>query len=125
MTFRTLILAAFMAGIFVLPGIAMAEETAPAAPEGTKTPVMQKHFEEADTDKNGTLSLDEFLERHKKKFVEIDADKSGDLTPEEMRAYGEAHREEWKERREKMRDMKAKIDGMKEETDKAPEAPAE
>lgn len=110
MTLRSKTLAAALAGALLIPAFAFAEDTAAPAADAAKAddkhPPMHKHFEEADADKNGTLSLDEFLARHKKKFDEIDTDKSGGLSPDEMKTYGESRREEWKEHREKMKDMK-------------------
>lgn len=57
---------------------------------------MDENFAEADADKDGFLSLEEFLERPKKKFAEIDGDKDGKLTKEEMKAHSESHRAKWK-----------------------------
>jgi Ca2+-binding EF-hand superfamily protein len=61
-------------------------------------------FNDADANKDGALSLDEFLVRHKEKFNEIDTDKSGSLTQDEMKAHGAEKRERWKEHREERKD---------------------
>lgn len=113
--FKTFVFSAAMAGALFTPVLASAEDAAPA---GEGVPPMhekfdpKKAFEEADTDKNGSLNLDEFLSRHKEKFVEIDADKSGSLTPEELKTYGEKKHAIRKERREERRErMQEKSDG--------------
>lgn len=73
-----------------------------------------KMFEEADANKDGVLSKEEFLARHEKKFAEIDANGDGSISKDEM----EARHAEW---REKMKEHRAKKKG-----DVAPvEAPAE
>lgn len=104
------LLGTVMAAMLLIPAMASAEDQ-PAANDGREmmhNEMMHKMphhgFEEADTDKDGALSLDEFLERHKKKFSEIDADKSGSLSQDELKTYGEAHREKMKERREEFKE---------------------
>lgn len=108
-------LGAALAALFVLPVLAHAESTpatdaakATTKMEAKKEAMMKERasaaFSEADTNKDGSLSLDEFLARHKQKFSEIDADKNGSLTPEELKAHGDERREHWKQRKEGMKD---------------------
>ena len=52
----------------------------------------QKHFNNFDTDKNGSISLEEFKAKSKnpenadKHFARLDTDKNGSLSPEEFSA---------------------------------------
>ncbi len=116
---KTLFLSTVMAAMLLVPAIASAEDAAPAgdsAPTASATAegagehhekMMHKKgkiFDEADTNKDGVLSLEEFLERHKQKFAEIDTDKNGTLTRDEMKAYGEEHRAKMKDRREEFKE---------------------
>ena len=66
------------------------------AEETVKPPKGGKAFKKLDTDKSGSLSLEEFLaapkakknpERANKVFKKIDADSSGEVTPEEFKAH--------------------------------------
>ena len=130
MTVKSMTLSALMAGALLVPAFAFAEDTAKTSPEdGPKkgAEMMHKGFEEADTNKDGSLSLDEFLERHKKKFAEIDTDKNGSLSQDEMKKHGDEKRAEWKERREKFKEGNHgdHPPGDKPAGEAAPEAPKE
>ena len=54
----------------------------------------QDFFVKADTDKDGKLSLAEFTAAGKTEavFKDADADHDGFLTPEELKAYHQAHK---------------------------------
>lgn len=97
-------LAAMMMAPAMIPAAAHAEDGPDKKPRGQGGPEMM--IEKMDANKDGVVSLDEFLEAHKTRFTEIDTDKSGTLTPEEIKAHHEAKRGEWKEKREKMEKMK-------------------
>jgi hypothetical protein len=123
MQFKTMILCTALTGALMVPALAKAEDHTAAAVEAAKAaePVKtedaakeapkadvkaekgehkgHKMFEDADSNKDGKLSKEEFLARHEKKFGEIDANKDGSLTPDEMKAHGEARREKFKERK--------------------------
>lgn len=119
---KHILLGTAMAAMLFIPSLASAEEKAPAADTTVSTTVevstddhkgmMHKKgeaaFEEADANKDGALSLEEFLNRHKIKFTEIDADKNGSLSREEMKAYGETWREKMKTRKEGHKEMMEK-----------------
>ena len=104
---RTLILSAALATAFALPTVAGAEDQAASPMEHKMKPSIQ----EADTNKDGAIDLQEFLARHEAKFKEIDKNADGKLTPDEFHAYGEIMREKMKERRGQMMEHK---DGMQE-----------
>lgn len=141
MTIKTRVLATAMAAVFLAPAMAMAEDAPASSTAATSAPAAEapmgdgmmgegmmgdemrrkmydpkKNFAEADADKDGFLSLDEFLERHKKKFAEIDANKDGKISPEEMKERGEMMREKMHGRHERMMD--------KREDEKPAETPA-
>lgn len=96
-------LAAMMMAPAMIPA-AHAEGGPDKAPRGPGGPEMM--IEKMDANKDGVVSLEEFLEAHKARFAEIDTDKSGTLTPEEIKAHHEAKRGEWKEKREKMKEYR-------------------
>lgn len=60
-------------------------------------------FEKGDTNGDGVITQEEFLETAKKKFAEMDADGDGSITQEEGKAAHEAKRAKWKEKREEMK----------------------
>lgn len=103
---KTMMLGAFLAGALIVPGLAQAEGAAPGGHESMKMKhdmkVPGKAFEEADTNKDGALDLEEFLARHREKFKEIDTNADGKLSSDEFKAHGEAMREKYKARKEKM-----------------------
>lgn len=65
-----------------------------------------KMFEKHDTNGDGVISKDEFLNHASEKFSKMDADGNGEVTKEEGKAARDAHREKMKERRAKMKDKK-------------------
>lgn len=95
MTMKSATLAAVLAGALMVPAFAFAQDAEKAPIDGKRPPMHHKAFEGADTNKDGALSLDEFLERHKQKFAEIDTDKNGSLSPEELKAHGETRKDRW------------------------------
>lgn len=62
---------------------------------GKKAAMFEKH----DTNGDGTISKDEFLNHAQERFSTIDADGSGDVSKEEAKAHHKAKREKWKEKR--------------------------
>lgn len=85
---KSLIIIAVSASISVLGAHALQAQQAPA-----KKPADPKaKFEKLDTDKNGSLSPEEFSaksknpERAKKVFAKIDTNSDGSISPEEMAA---------------------------------------
>ena len=70
--------------------------SAQAQTQGKKQPTPEKQMERLDTDKNGTVSLDEFKsakrkndvdpERLEKNFTKMDSDSNGELSLEELQA---------------------------------------
>ncbi len=67
-------------------------------------------FLEADTDKNGSVSKEEFSARYNEKFTKMDGDSDGNVTAEEYEAYKQAKS---KMRQEEMfKKMDANGDGM-------------
>lgn len=126
-------LSTVMAAMLLIPAMAMAEEKAAPAADAPATVAaeapadghgMMMHkkgqaaFEEADSNKDGALSLDEFLERHKIKFTEIDADKNGSLSQDEMKIYGETHREKMKDRWEGRKERSMDKEMLEKQIDK-------
>jgi hypothetical protein len=103
MNFKTLTLGAALAGLMSIPA-AMAEDTPGKPPLGMGKDRDNKMFEMLDANKDGGVSLDEFLAPHQKRFVEIDADKNGAISAEEMKSHHEAMREKMKQYREMKKD---------------------
>lgn len=97
---KTMLLGAFLTGALIAPALAQEPEAAPA--DGKGPHMMSKAFDEADTNKDGALDVEEFLIRHREKFKEIDADSDGKISAEEFKNHAGAMREKYKERREKM-----------------------
>lgn len=59
-----------------------------------------KMFEKHDTNGDGVISKDEFLNHAEERFSNIDADGDGSVSKEEAKARHEAMKEKRKERRE-------------------------
>jgi hypothetical protein len=110
---KTLVLGAIMAAALIVPAAARAENTTAPVSTAKETMKMKPSFEEADTNKDGSISLQEFLARHEAKFKEIDTNSDGKLTKEEFQAYGESMKKMMDERRERMKEHK---NGIKEPT---------
>ena len=88
------------AAILIFQGAtAFAEET--VAIERVK--IVLKH----DTNGDGVISQDEFLEKAKKNFQAADADGKGTISKEEAKSMRESKRKKMKERRQKLQDRKA------------------
>lgn len=64
--------------------------------EGKKGMKMEKMFDEQDTNKDGSISKDEFTAHALKRFEAMDGDKNGSVTKEEIKAHYEAKKAEWK-----------------------------
>ena len=65
-----------------------------------------KMLEKIDTDGNGEISKDEFIDAHTKHFEEADTDGSGSLSRDEMKAMLEKRKEKRSEWREKMKEKR-------------------
>ena len=59
-----------------------------------------KHFKDADTNKDGALDKAEFQAMHDKQFTEMDANKDGKLSKDEMKAAHKARKDKMKEKRD-------------------------
>lgn len=86
------------AAILALQAVpALAQTDAAPAKDGGKH--HGKMFEEADADKDGTVSKSEFKDsadkRAEKKFDSIDANKDGKVTKEELKAHHDAMKAKW------------------------------
>lgn len=57
-------------------------------------------FEQHDTNGDGVVSQDEFLDHAKARFGEMDTDGDGKISREEAQAHRTEMKEKWKERRE-------------------------
>lgn len=65
-----------------------------------------KMFEKHDTNGDGVISKDEFMNHASEKFSKMDADGNGEVTKDEGKAAWEARREKMKEHRAKMKEKK-------------------
>jgi hypothetical protein len=119
MTIKTLTLGAALAGMMLAPA-AMAEDSAKKAYRGGGGP--EKMYEALDANKDGKVSLEEFLAPHNTRFTEIDTNKDGFLSQEEMKTHHDAMREKWKEKRGEMKDKRG---GADKPAEKPAETPAE
>ncbi len=107
---KTFLLGAMMTGAMAAPVAVMAQAAndaapAPAVEKSADKPHFKrdgaKAFEESDTNKDGSLDLEEFLARHEEKFKEIDSNNDGKISAEEFKAHGDKMRDKMKEHREK------------------------
>ena len=99
--------------------IAIGASSAFAAEQAIPTPSQgeaqkgRKMFEENDTNKDGSISKDEWRARGDKMFSETDTNGDGKLTQDETKAHYEKKRAAWKERRmerkEQMGEAKGKL----------------
>lgn len=96
---KTMLFAA--AAILALQAIpAMAEEGKPHHKGKDRGAMMEKMFDEQDTDKNGSISEAEFQAFSKKRFDEMDVNKDGSVSKDEVKAHFEAKKAEWKAKHE-------------------------
>ena len=93
---NTIALGSALLALLVLPALAIAETQKNPEANAPQHP----GFAAADTNHDGSLSLDEFLARHKEKFSEMDTNKDGSLSPDELKARGAAIRERREDRKE-------------------------
>ena len=63
-----------------------------------------KMFERLDTDGNGTITENEFLDAHTKRFNTIDTDGDGEISKTEAQAHSQARRAKMKERAQERRE---------------------
>lgn len=59
-----------------------------------------KMFEKLDSNSDGSVSEEEFLNAHKHRFSEIDVDGDGSISKEEAQSHHEKRKEKWQEYRE-------------------------
>ena len=59
-------------------------------------PREEKNFQRMDSDKDGKISLEEWIKHHNEMFKEIDTDGDSFLTQEELRAHHEARQSEYR-----------------------------
>ncbi len=102
---KTLALTAIMAASLLIPAAARAEDK--MGHDMGEKPMMKmgETFQEADTNKDGSLDLKEFMTRHEAKFKEIDANSDGKLTQEEFQAHRETMKKKMGEYRAKMKEQ--------------------
>lgn len=88
--------------ILVLSAAALMFQAVPAfADPGHKGDHGAKMFEKLDTNKDGVISEEEFLNKSKERFAAMDADGNGSVTQEEAKAAHEKMREKRKEHKAK------------------------
>lgn len=130
MTVKKLALAALSA-TFLVGAMVPASFAAPGGPgrgpggHGPHAGIMRelmfvRLLKDADTNKDGKISKEEFTAYETKLFDAADANKDGILTPGELRKYHEAKMEEWREKRKAARAEAADDD----QDDMAPDAAA-
>ncbi len=65
-------------------------------------------FEMQDTDKDGSVSKEEFMKFNEGRFAETDANSDGKVSKEEVKAHHDAMRAKWEAKKKEMKDQKAK-----------------
>ena len=65
------------------------------------------HFAKLDADKDGKVSLDEFLVRSKGHFTKIDANKDGSLTKDEMKSAHKKFKGRMEKRHERLKERRS------------------
>ncbi|MCD6034280.1 MAG: hypothetical protein K0R63_21 [Rickettsiales bacterium] len=96
-------LTAVLSGIIIAGSAfsAMAETTT-TAPKHHRDPakMQEKMLAKLDTNKNGSISKEEFLANTEKRFAEMDTDGNGSVSKEELEAHHTAKIEKFKAKRE-------------------------
>lgn len=77
--------------------------TAGAAPLLASSHEKGKHFEKMDTNGDGVVDKQEFMQKFEDKFGMMDGDKDGKVTRDEMKAHHDAMKEKRREMREEYR----------------------
>lgn len=76
------------AAVFALQAVPAFAEGGPK--DGPKHDRDGRFLEKVDANKDGKISLDEYLDIHKARFAEMDANKDGFVTKEEGKAHHDA-----------------------------------
>ena len=100
---KKLTLTTLSLAIALAAGSALAADAPATQAKGGEHEHMAGHmFEETDTNKDGTISKDEWRAKGDKLFAEIDTNKDGKISPDEMKAHREAMHKKFMDRHEKM-----------------------
>lgn len=67
---------------------------------------MEKMFEKNDSDKDGSISKEEFTASAEKRFSDMDKDGDGSVSKDEAKEHAEKMHEKWKENKEKLKEGK-------------------
>jgi Ca2+-binding EF-hand superfamily protein len=101
--------------VLVMSAVVLALSAAPALAckgDGPKGPDHGKRmgymFDKHDTNSDGIVSQEEFVEASKARFTAMDADGDGAVSKEEAQAHHKKKREEMKEKREKRQGKQGK-----------------
>ena len=86
---------------YVLAAALLAAPTVAMADDHKGKDHKAKHLEKVDTNKDGKISLDEFLAQKKEHFTKVDVDADGFLTKEEMKAAHQKMKKKFKGKRGK------------------------
>lgn len=96
--------------VLLLAAAALVLQATPVLAEGGKGDGPRKHhegmFEKHDTNGDGGVSKDEFLQHAEERFQKMDADGDGTVSKEEGQAAREKMKEKWKEKREHRKEKK-------------------
>ncbi len=98
-----------MKKIFLLSAIALAVSTAPALAEHHEKDGQHgkdRIFIKMDTDGNGIVEKEEFMDHTEERFNDMDLNNDGEITKDEAEQAHEKMREKVKEMRAKMKDRK-------------------